>query len=175
MMPHHPVFGHLEIAGKLTSKVPSDAHGDYLMMMILENWRELFPGQKRCPPVVYVDTWPFGPPMAISISPDVSAQFTQQFNLDKPFEQNRYLYPLTQNLDVSSSNGAVWKGRRRRMNLALSPQIVMSRVPDLLEEVEVFASILRDRAGKNGKWGSVFALQPMCTCLTLDVIGKYIL
>ncbi|TPX16394.1 uncharacterized protein E0L32_004043 [Thyridium curvatum] len=174
-MRHHPVFGHLEVVGKLMSKIPSDAHGDYMMVMILDNWRELFPGCDRCPPVAYVDAWPFSPPMAISLHPDVSAQFTQQFNLDKPPEQNAFLYPLTKNLDLSSSNGPAWKVRRRRMNLALSPQTVMARVPDLLEEVAVFVSVLRQKASKDGSWGNVFPLQRLCTLLTLDVIGKYIL
>lgn len=85
------IFGHLESVGKLVSSLPPDAHGDYLMMMIRENWRELFPQCTKCSPVAYIDTWPFTAPMVISLNLDVSTQFTTQHSLPKAYEQKHTL------------------------------------------------------------------------------------
>lgn len=175
MIPHHPVLGHLAAVGKLMADMPKDAHGDYLMVLIQDNWRDLFPGCERCPPAAYLDLWPFSPPMLISLHPDVSAQFTQDFSLDKAHSTVAFLRPLTANLDVSSSNGAQWKLRRRRIAPGFSVQAITARVPDLLEEVEVFVDVLRRNAGKDGNWGPVFSLQEKATNLTLDFIGRFTL
>jgi cytochrome P450 len=175
MIPHHPILGHLAVIGKLLADMPSDAHGDYMMVLIQDNWRSLFPGCDTCPPVVYLDLWPFSTPIILSLHPDISAQFTQDFNLDKPPEHARFLYPLTRNLDVSSSNGAQWKIRRKRLNPSFSPQSIIARVPDLIDEVEVCVDQLRQKAGENGQWGDVFPLQDMLIYLTLDVIGRFAL
>ncbi|OAA65337.1 taurine catabolism dioxygenase family protein [Niveomyces insectorum RCEF 264] len=175
MMPHHPIFGHFGVVAKLMADMPADAHGDYLMVLIQENWRDVFPGCQRCPPAVYLDLWPVSPPMLLSLDPAVSAQFTQDVNLDKAPEQGAFLHPLTGNLDVSSCNGALWKLRRRLLSPGFSPQNVSLRVPDLLEEVEVFVDVLRRAVGPNGGWGPVFTLEEKATLLTLDFIGRFTL
>jgi len=175
MMQHSPLLGHLPVIGKLLANMPPDAHGDYMMLLIQENWQALFPACKQCPPVFYLDLWPFAAPFVISVHPAVSAQFTQEFNLNKAPEQNRFLYPLTRNLDVSSSNGTEWKIRRKCLNLAFSPSAVLGRVSEILDEVDVFVSALRERAGKCGTWGPVFPLEHLATLLALDVMGRFLL
>ncbi|EFX05623.1 taurine catabolism dioxygenase family protein [Grosmannia clavigera kw1407] len=172
---HHPIFGHLIAVGKLMADIPKDAHGDYLMVLVQDNWQYLFPSCKRCPPAAYLDLWPFSPPMILSLHPDVSAQFTQDFSLDKAHSTAAFLYPLTANLDVSSSNGSQWKLRRRRISPGFSMQNITLRVPDLLEEVEVFVDVLRRAVGKDGGWGPVFPLEKKATLLTLDIIGRFTL
>ncbi|KAL6915876.1 hypothetical protein FSST1_007371 [Fusarium sambucinum] len=175
IMKHSMIFGHLESIGKLVSSLPSDAHGDYLMMMIRENWRELFPQCTKCPPVAYIDTWPFTAPMVISLNLDVSSQFTTQHSLPKAYEQKHILYPLTKNLDVSSMEGEEWKIWRKRLNPAFSIQNIHSRLPDILQEVEEFAAVLKSKAGKDGQWGDVFLFEKATTNLALDVIVRFFL
>ncbi|KAF4447726.1 hypothetical protein F53441_8745 [Fusarium austroafricanum] len=175
IMKHSMIFGHLEVVGKLVSTLPSDAHGDYLMMKIQENWRELFPQCTKCPPVAYIDTWPFTTPMVISLNANVSAQFTQEHSLPKAYEQKHVLYPLTKNRDLSSMEGSELKIWRKRLNPAFSIQTISSRIPDILEEIEDFANVLKSKAGKDGEWGDVFALGDATANLALDVIIRFFL
>jgi cytochrome P450 len=175
MMKHSPIFGHLPQLGKLMAGLPSDAHGDHLLLFIKQNWQTLFPNYKSCPPVVYVDTWPFTAPIAISLDPGTSAQFTQDVSRVKPVEQKRFLKPLTGNLDLSSQEGPEWKIWRKRLSPGFSNATITSRLSDLIEEVEVFANILRGKAGKNGSWGELFPLEDKTINLTFDVIGRYLL
>ncbi|RGP80115.1 hypothetical protein FLONG3_1649 [Fusarium longipes] len=175
IMKHSMILGHLEVIGKLVSSLPSDAHGDYLMMMIRENWRELFPQCTKCPPVVYIDTWPFTAPMVISLDLNVSTQFTTQHSLPKAHEQKHVLYPLTKNRDLASMEGEEWKIWRKRLNPAFSIQNINSRMTDILEEVEDFAAVLKSKAGQNGQWGDVFLFEKATTNLALDVITRFFL
>ncbi|KAF4971201.1 hypothetical protein FSARC_1923 [Fusarium sarcochroum] len=175
IMKHSMLLGHLEVVGKLVSHLPSDAHGDYLMMMILENWRELFPQCTQCPPVAYIDTWPFTAPMVISLNSHISAQFTQEHSLPKAYQQKHVLYPLTKNRDLASMEGAELKIWPKRLSPAFSIQNVNSRIPDILEEAEEFATVLKSKAGKNGDWGDVFSFQNATNNLILDVILRFFL
>jgi cytochrome P450 len=175
IMKHSMILGHLEVVGKLVSSLPSDAHGDYMMMKIRENWRELFPQCTKCPPVAYIDTWPFTPPMVISLNANVSSQFTQEHSLPKAHEQKHVLYPLTKNQDLSSMEGAQWKVWRKNLSPGFSVQTITSRIPDIVEEVEDFANVLKSKAGKDGEWGDVFSFEAATTNLALDVIIRFFL
>lgn len=176
MLPHHPILGHLGVVGMLMKDLPRDVHGDYLMVLIQDNWRTLFDKKyTQCPPAVYLDMWPVAMPFLLSMNPDMTAQFTQDVNMEKAAAQGNFLRPLTGNLDVASSHGAAWKQLRRRMNPGFSAQALRQRLPALMEEVEVFRDILVNRAGKNGAWGSVFTLEELVTMLTLDFIGRFTL
>ncbi len=149
-MPHSMVFGHLAMIGKAIGDLPSDIHGNYMMMMIRENWQTLFPDCKQCPPLLYLDMWPFAAPLIISINAGLSAQFTQEYSLPKAHQQKHVLYPLTHNRDLSSMEGAEWKGWRKRLNPGFSIQNITLRVPDLVEEMSDFVDALRSRTGPDG-------------------------
>ena len=174
-MEHSWIFGHLKLMGEIMEGLPPDAHGDYLMIRIQENWRKLFPGCSKCPPVVYIDAWPIMPRLLISINIATSQQFTSDYSLPKPRQQKRVLYPLTKNLDLSSMEGAEWKVWRKRLNVGFSTQYITSRVPDIVEETEDFVKLLESKAGKDGSWGEVFQLGEGATSLALDVILRFFL
>lgn len=175
MMRHSPIWGHLPLLGALMAGLPSDVHGDDLLLFIQNNWRTLFPNCKRCPPVAYVDTWPFTPPLLISLHPSVTAQFTQEVSRVKPPEQKRFMYPVTKNMDLTSYEGAEWKVWRKRLNPGFSNAMVTARLPDLLEEVDVLVDMLREKAGKDGSWSDVFQFEEKAVNLTFDVMGRYLL
>ncbi|KAH8884061.1 cytochrome P450 [Thozetella sp. PMI_491] len=174
-MSHSMVLGHLEVIGKLLGHLPSDVHGDYMMVLIKKEWRSLFPDAKQCPPVAYVDLWPFAAPIALSIDAGLSAQFTQERSMPKSPQQKQVLYPLTHNHDLSSMEGDEWKTWRKRLNPGFSPQYITSRIPDLVEEISDFVTALRSNAGPNGNWGHVFHLEELTTDLALDVILRFCL
>ncbi|KAJ3544789.1 hypothetical protein NM208_g2862 [Fusarium decemcellulare] len=175
IMKHSMILGHLEVVGKLVSNLPSDAHGDYMMMKIQENWKELFPECTKCPPVAYIDTWPFAAPLLLSLNANISSQFTQEHSLPKAHQQKHVLYPLTKNRDLSSMEGAEWRVWRKRLSPAFSVQNVTSRIPDVVEEVQDFVDFLKSKAGKEGSWGDVFCFDHAATNLTLDVSIRYFL
>ncbi|KAI6776894.1 hypothetical protein HG530_000839 [Fusarium avenaceum] len=177
IMKHSMILGHLEVVGKLVSSLPPDAHGDYMMIKIRENWRELFPQCTKCPPVAYIDTWPFTPPMMISLDANVSSQFTQEHSLPKAHEQKHVLYPLTKNQDLSSMEGAQWRAWRKSLSPGFSVQTITSRIPDIVEEVEDFANVLKNviirfflisDVRMNEQWGGSSAL---CAALQ-DTISR---
>ncbi|KAK4171397.1 putative cytochrome P450 E-class, group I [Triangularia setosa] len=173
IMKHSWLLGHLEIVGKLLENYPSDAHGNYLPVLILENWRELFPQCTSRPPVLYLDMWPFAQPFLLPLLLPIAVQFTQDHSLIKAHEQKQILYPLTKNKDISSMEGAEWKVWRKRMNPGFSIQTITSRIPDLLDEVEKFYGVLEAKAGRNGEWGEVFQLEKHTTKLAMDIIFRF--
>jgi len=84
----------------------------------------------------------------------------------------KFLYPLTQNLDILTSEGDRWRVWRSRFNPGFSSKSLTALIPTILEETVVFRDILRAKAGKDGGWGDVFPLEPLATNLTFDVIGR---
>jgi cytochrome P450 len=184
-MPHHPIFGHLIIAGKLMSQFPRDAHGDYMLMELGKRYHEFFPELRPtdpCPPLIYLDIWPFAAPIILSMHPDVSAQFMQTVSLVKAPQQKAFLKPLTGMRDLSAWEGETWRVWRKRLNPGFSPTQITARVPELVEEIDVFMEGLRTRAkladgrrGETGRWSEVFPLQDPATRLSLDVIGRFVL
>jgi cytochrome P450 len=175
---HSWLWGHLPILGELMGQLPGDAHGDYVSLLLRRNWRTLFPTLSSCPPVVYLDTWPFAPPLMVSMTIHTSAQFTQEHSLTKAEGQNRLFYPMSLGRDVSCMEGAEWKLWRRRMNPAFGVANVLARLPDVLDEVETFVGLLRAKAGRggddDGAWGPVVLLDVMARKLAIDVVWRFV-
>ncbi|KAH8912669.1 cytochrome P450 [Coniochaeta sp. PMI_546] len=53
--------------------------------------------------------------------------------------------------------------------------MVTARVPELLEEIEVFVDILSKKAPTNGTWSDIFPLEEKAINLTFDIIGRYLI
>lgn len=171
-MPHSFVFGHLPVIAKLMSSLPRDLHPNYIPQLVVENFRTLFPDRTSCPGALYVDMWPMGPPMLFTINPDLTNQLLQEQSLRKAENAIKFLYPLAHNLDLVSSDGARWKIWRSRLSPGFSAKNITALIPAVLGDVAIFRDQLRAKAGENGAWGDVFALEDMATNLTLDVIGR---
>lgn len=122
----------------------------------------------------YLDTWPLAPPILFTIDTEFASQFMQDspHALSRASMSKSYLAPLTDSLDLFSINTAEWKAWRARLNPGFSQKNVITLLPKLLEEVSVFARLLKERAGAHGSWGEVFPLESLTTNLTLDVIGR---
>ncbi|CCF47079.1 cytochrome P450 4V3 [Colletotrichum higginsianum] len=76
---------------------------------------------------------------------------------------------------ATSFDGEEWKTGRARFNPSFSSKNSWSLVPGVIEDVEVFAGLLRQRAGTDGSWGEVFPLEDLTTNLTIDIIGRAVL
>jgi len=171
-MPHSLLWGHLLLIKRVMGALPRDLHPNYIPQLLAENWQTLFPGERKCPPLIYLDMWPMAPPLLFPTDPDLAAQFLHEASLPKAAMANWYLKPLTGNLDLVSSEGAKWKVWRSRFNPGFSSRNITALVPAILDEVLVFADALKAKAGVDGGWGQVFSLETLTTNLTLDVIGR---
>jgi hypothetical protein len=177
MMPHSWLFGHLGAMHDLLEHVhfPSDGHSDYIAALVQENWHMMFPNCSRCPPIIYLDLWPFASPLLISINPEVSAQFTQDANIEKACEMRWYMQELTLNKDIISANGRDWLNRRQLLSVPFSTTRIFSQVPGLVKETETFVRVLRQKCGPKGGWGPVFRLQDAATNLMLAMFSRFAL
>ncbi|KAF6824224.1 cytochrome p450 4v3 [Colletotrichum plurivorum] len=172
MMPHSLLFGHITVLMKLRSGLPSDAHSNYIPQLVYENWQTLFPGRKTCPPVIYIDSWPIGVPALWIIDPETAWTTTGDMNVKRSRIVMDFFKPLTENLDLVSMDGEVWKTWRTRLNPSFSQRNVNTLVPGMVHDMEIFVDRLRRRAGAGGDWGKVFALQGITTDLTIDIIAR---
>lgn len=102
-------------------------------------------------------------------------QFTTGQSLEKSAVVRNFLVHMTDNRDLFSSEGQVWKTWRSRFNPGFSSRHILTMVPQLLEEVAVFVDNLKQQSGQNGSWGEVFPLEPKTTSLTFDVIVRALL
>lgn len=175
MMEHSLIFGHFRVLLAIVRKLPPDAYENYLSVLLVENWKQLFPSCSECPPLICVDLWPFSNPLMFSVHPETSAQFTQIDSKPRPSQFRRMMYPLSKNRDLISTEGDEWKLWRKRLNPAFSIQNVTARVSDILDEVEAFLDVLESNTASHGQWGKPFQLEPLTMSLTIDVIFRFVL
>ena len=143
------------------AKLPSDVHGHVLPRQL----REAYPA---IGPLFYIDTWPFGPPMLIAASPDAANQITIAHSLPKFTALREYMKPMTGGMDLTTMEGPSWKTWRNIFQPGFSNGHLMTKVPDMIQDVLVFCDILRDRAAT----GQVFPMDPLTINLNLDIIGR---
>ncbi|WQF87370.1 Putative cytochrome P450 [Colletotrichum destructivum] len=135
-----------------------------------------FPDMDHCPPVIYLDLWPvLKAPIVAAYKNTVAAQFTQTKNLDKHQISLDFMNPLTKGKDIATLQGDEWKKWRGWFNPGFSARNVSTMVPELIEEIKVFAENLRQRVGQNGSWGPMFQFRNMTTALTFDIIVRAVL
>jgi cytochrome P450 len=172
MMEHSLIFGHFKCLASFRRMYPLDINVGQLSIWMVENWETLFPGQASCPAVAYLDVWPMMDPVIFVLHPKVSAQFTQARSLPKGALEHDYVRPLTDNLDILSADGDVWKKWRSRFNPGFSSRSITALVPAIMEDMLVFLDVLGSHAGKNGQPGEVVQLERLTTNLTFDIIMK---
>ena len=161
MPPHHPLVRHLLLVKGHLSRLPHDAHPSYLPWIIRRATPDIGP-------VFYLDLWPFTIPLLAVTSPSIASQFTQEVSLPKSPALVKWIRPLAENKDLVSMEGQLWKQWRGVYNPGFSASHLMFLVPQIVEEVEHFCDILRDRA----RAGFIFQLEEATVNLTMDVIGR---
>ncbi|KAF5011448.1 hypothetical protein FDECE_2437 [Fusarium decemcellulare] len=175
-MTHSLLLGHLLVARQFYLDWAPDANliqtfGYYMS----KNWKKFFPGEKHCPPVVYVDMWPIANPMAFSMEAYVSNQIEIGHSLPKSPMQGQFLNPISNGKDLNCMHGEEWQTWRSRFNPGFSKTNIRAWAPAFLEEVESFVQVLSDLSGQDGKWGPVFQLEKISGNLAFDAAGRVIL
>ncbi|KAI1441595.1 cytochrome P450 4V3 [Annulohypoxylon stygium] len=172
VLPHSLLFGHLPIFGDFRAAHPPDANIYMFHYWMVANFKKYFPSEDNVPPVVYLDLWPISGSLAAVFDPVAATQFTQTKSLPKDTLMTEYMNPLTENLDIVSSEGQLWKTWRQRFNPGFSPRNLTALLPEIIEEALVFVNGLKNLAGKDGKWGPVFPLEEKTINLTFDIIVR---
>lgn len=123
------------------------------------------------PGVLYIDAWPVMPPMLVVFHPEMMAQFTQSSSLPKHPSIIQRFMPLTQSNDLVCMSGQMWKTWRDIFNPAFSTKNLLSMLPVLLEEIDVFVDELKQVAQS----GEVINLEDGTIPCTVDIMSQAIL
>lgn len=161
MPPHNIILGHLPILIRTLGLLPKDAHPLYLSTQIRRSYPDLGPN-------FYLDVWPFAQSMLVIGTPDIMHQIAYDHVLKKTDVLKSYLRPLTDGLDMVSMDGAPWKKWRSVFNPGFSPTHLMTLIPLIVRETEVYCGILDDHASRC----DIFSMKSLTDNLILDVIGQ---
>ncbi|KAF2642012.1 cytochrome P450 [Massarina eburnea CBS 473.64] len=115
----------------------------------------------------YVDVWPFGNSLLVITSPELAVQACQKYDLPKPEVLVPFFAPIAGGPNLFVMNGAEWKRSRALFNTGFSEKGMLECMPHVLEEAEVYVSILREHARK----GDTFSLDKITCDYMMDVIG----
>lgn len=121
--------------------------------------------------IFFVDPWPFGYDPFIAVMDPTICQQVSDYNAKKHWSYPDFLVPLVGHGDMVSSNGELWKKWRTMFNPGFSTQHLMTLVPGIVDDVQVYVEKLKKHAEKK----DVFRLEEETTRLTIDVIGKVVL
>ncbi|KAF2870279.1 sterigmatocystin biosynthesis P450 monooxygenase StcS [Massariosphaeria phaeospora] len=164
---HSLLFGHLFFLLSVLKRLPKDAHYQYSFALIA---REHFYNE-GC---YYLDLWPMGALIMITVSPQIGIQITQTnaaLHSDRPHLLRRFFKPITGGPSLFDMDEKDWKPWRAVFNKGFHNVRTMSLVPGIVEETLTYAETLRGLAAK----GEMCFLEPVTLRFTIDMIGKNVL
>jgi cytochrome P450 len=161
--PHSYLWGHLRSFGEVLREQPKRAAPQTFAIFLKEKY--------NLPDTFYVDVWPMGDPILMCFDVDVVNEFVVKQSMPKHVEVDKFLQNFGGPGNLVSSEGALWKKWRSAFNPGFSAQHLMSLVPVMIDECDVFIKVLSQRARKN----ELFRMERDSTRLTVDIIGKVVL
>jgi cytochrome P450 len=149
-----------------TGKFPADAHPAMSFSYIMNKYGLWNKG------LVYIDTYPLvNDSVIIAVSPESVAEITQRNFFRHPFMKNFYGRIIGMK-SMTLAEGAEWKEMRKTFNPSFSLANMMTLMPTIVEQGEIFASILSGIA-RNG--GFAPDLDKLCRGVTMDIIFRVVL
>lgn len=145
-------------------------------MRLMRHWKEYFPHELNCPPVVYLDLWPVAPSLAIINDPDLCAQAVQRSSLPRAWQSKYIVSPLTGGRDLGSSGTDIRYHTflRSRFAPAFRHRNVVRNIPAVVEETSIFAESLRHYAGATrGQWGDICRLEDNVSEFIFDILANF--
>ena len=146
------------------SKLPKDTYPHYLVDQLRQSYPDMGP-------IFYLDAWPFITLTLLVASPATKAQVTTERVLPKFPAIKDFLYPIANGKDIVSMNGQEWKYWRSIFNPGFGASHLISLVPGIVSETEIFCDLLQSHAQKQ----DVFRMKQLTDDLAMDVIGKIVL
>ena len=162
-MPTHSFpAGHLQVLGSIIKLYPRDALKVYLFGEINRRYSKA----GAC----YLDLWPFAEPFLVITSPYLANQVASNtaIALEKPDALRKWFWSITGGISIFDAPAKDWKPLRSLFSRGFSANHMMTLVPAMVEETEVYCDILREKAKK----GDIFFMDPVNLRLMLDVIGR---
>jgi cytochrome P450 len=151
------ITGHLHTLAKQSAHLPPDA----FVELASRDYARTF----RHGNAYLMDYWPVYPAMLHVFSPQLANQVSTQYNLPKLKVTADVLEPIAGGPNLVVMNGAEWKKWRGIFSSGFGSTNMLDLVPDMTQSIEVFRSLLRERAGCE-----IIRLDDMATRLTMDVI-----
>jgi cytochrome P450 len=161
MPPHNFAAGHLPSLASIVSLYPKDGIKVYLFGELVRMF-----GKSGA---VYLDLWPLAEPFLVITSPYLANQVTNTaIAYEKPDALRTWFHPLAGGISLFDAPAEQWKSLRALFNRGFSANNLLSQIPVMVEETEVYCDILRQHAKK----GEMVYLDPINIRFMLDVIGR---
>ncbi|KAF7951336.1 hypothetical protein EAE96_006652 [Botrytis aclada] len=164
---HSFLFGHLLLLGKMSRRLPKDAHYQY---MFGEIYRDHFESTG----VYYLDLWPMTGLFMCIHSPTTAISVTQTNTLIAARKVDllpRFFKPIAGGPCLFDMPEESWRPWRAVFNKAFNNEHFQKLVPGMVKQIEVYKDILREHAEK----GDMFYLDTTTLRFTMDLIGKTIM
>ncbi|KAL4914026.1 cytochrome P450 [Aspergillus aurantiobrunneus] len=149
--------GHLLVLQKYVDWLPADSH---VLLAVHELAKDYADTE-----VFLMDVWPVFPALYMVYDPDAAVQISTKHNLPKPDQALKFMHPITGGPSLLAVNDSEWKTWRSIFNPGFSAGNMTDQVPAVVDSVQVFCDILREKIG-----AGVFQLDHLTTRLTMDVI-----
>jgi cytochrome P450 len=162
-MPAHSfIAGHLGVLASIIKLYPKDAIKVYLFGELSR--------QASNSGACYMDLWPFSEPFLLITSPYLANQATSHpaLALEKPDALRKWVWSLAGGISIFDAPASRWKPLRALFNRGFSASHLMTLVPLMVEETEVYCETLREKA----RGGEMCFLDPVNLRLMLDIIGR---
>ncbi|KAF2802036.1 cytochrome P450 [Mytilinidion resinicola] len=151
--------GHLLVLKRHLDSMPPDASVFLVLQKLAEEHSDT--------ETFIIDFWPAATASLIVCGSESSLEVSNKYNLPKPQSQVELFRPMIGGQSVLTMNDEDWKRWRALFNPGFSAAHMARLIPTVVESVEVFCEILREKAG-----GSIVQLDSLTTRLTMEVIAK---
>ncbi|TKA82843.1 hypothetical protein B0A55_00995 [Friedmanniomyces simplex] len=161
--PHSYIWGHLRAMDVVLRKQPKRAAPQTFASFVQQEY--------NLGDYFYLDVWPAGDPILAILNTDIMHEITVANSLPKHPAVDKFLQNFGGPGNLVSSEGALWKKWRSAFNPGFSASHLMSLVPLMVDECDIFCDVLTKHAKNKG----LFRMERATTSLTVDIIGRVVL
>ncbi|GAM85613.1 hypothetical protein ANO11243_036200 [Dothideomycetidae sp. 11243] len=151
------------IFGAALERVPKNT-ASHVMLLELKM-------QYNMPDTFALDTWPVSNSMIYNASPEVAEQFMVTRSMPKAQVVVPFLEGVGGKTNLVVDDGPKWKTWRSAFNPGFANAHLMTLVPDIVDQVEIF----RRKMDQYANDYRLFRMSIPVTRLTIDIIGKVVL
>ncbi|PNS19050.1 Isotrichodermin C-15 hydroxylase [Sphaceloma murrayae] len=161
--PHSWIWGHMKCFPDALRKLPNNSTPHITLLQIAKDYdlEDYF----------FLDSWPVQDLILITLGKRSADQFTCERSMPKSPLVADFTECVGGKQNLVADDGHRWKTWRAAFNPGFSNAHLMTLVPDIVDEVEVFCKIMSGFAVEN----KLFRMEKHVTRLTIDVIGKIVL
>ncbi|KAB8298217.1 hypothetical protein EYC80_001956 [Monilinia laxa] len=162
MPPHNPFTGHLINLSNAMKGLPTDALKVYFFAALSHKYSRNG--------AFYLDLYPFAAPFLVITSPFLANQAVQSTPLSyrKPDALRTWFWSITGGISMFDAEYDEWKDLRALFARGFSNKYLMGLVPGIVDEVEIYASGLREKA----RSGEMIELDGINLRFMIDLIGN---